>query len=98
VACGQGRFENLFKVKALECLCTPERCERTGLIGKTGKPLHLTVVGGGGQLLLAGASPERVSFWSWPGIWSGSWGCQERCCYPISAWTKLYWMTVHLMR
>lgn len=48
VACGQGCFDNLFKMKAVECLCNP----RAGYELKTGavkaqSPLDLLVVGGG---------------------------------------------------
>ena len=49
VACGQGCFDNLFKMKAVECLCNPRAGyeeERT-MVGRTDRPLKVMVVGGG---------------------------------------------------
>ncbi len=48
VACGQGCFDHIFKMKAVECLCNP----RAGHEGETGgapsaKPQKVMVVGGG---------------------------------------------------
>jgi len=48
VACGQGCFDNLFKMKAVECLCNPRAgYERSRSVSRTGKPLSVMVVGGG---------------------------------------------------
>ncbi len=48
VACGQGCFDNLFKMKAVECLCNPKAgYEKSRNAGKTDKPLKVMVVGGG---------------------------------------------------
>ncbi len=48
VACGQGCFDNLFKMKSVECLCNPRAGhEQERVIGKTDKPLKVMVVGGG---------------------------------------------------
>ncbi len=48
VACGQGCFDNLFKMKPVECLCNPRAgYESTRTIGRTDKPLQVMVVGGG---------------------------------------------------
>jgi 2,4-dienoyl-CoA reductase-like NADH-dependent reductase (Old Yellow Enzyme family) len=48
VACGQGCFDNLFKMKAVECLCNPRAgYEASRNVGKTGQPLEVMVVGGG---------------------------------------------------
>ena len=61
VACGQGCFDNLFKMKAVECLCNPRAgYEKTRTIGKTGKPLNVMVVGGGAAGMSAAvAAAER---------------------------------------
>lgn len=48
VACGQGCFDNLFKMKAVECLCNPRAgYERQRALTKTDHPLNVFVVGGG---------------------------------------------------
>lgn len=48
VACGQGCFDNLFKLKAVECLCNPRAgYERERAIGKADRSLRVMVVGGG---------------------------------------------------
>ena len=48
VACGQGCFDNLFKMKAVECLCNPRAgYERSRELTKAEKPLAVTVIGGG---------------------------------------------------
>jgi len=48
VACGQGCFDNLFKMKAVECLCNPRAgYEKKRAISRTDKPLKVMVVGGG---------------------------------------------------
>lgn len=48
VACGQGCFDNLFKMKAVECLCNPRAgYERARTLTKAETPLNVTVIGGG---------------------------------------------------
>ncbi len=48
VACGQGCFDNLFKLKAVECLCNPHAgYERERAVKKTPTPRRIMVVGGG---------------------------------------------------
>lgn len=48
VACAQGCFDNLFKMKAVECLCNPRAgYERSRALVRTGNPLNVVVVGGG---------------------------------------------------
>ena len=61
VACGQGCFDNLFKMKAVECLCNPRAgYEKKRAISKTDKPLKVMVVGGGAAgMSAAAAAAER---------------------------------------
>ena len=61
VACGQGCFDNLFKMKAVECLCNPRAgYERSRAITKAETPLNVTVVGGGAAGMSAAiAAAER---------------------------------------
>jgi 2,4-dienoyl-CoA reductase (NADPH2) len=48
VACGQGCFDNLFKMKSVECLCNPRAGhEHETQPAKTGDPQKVMVVGGG---------------------------------------------------
>lgn len=48
VACGQGCFDNLFKMRPVECLCNPlAGYEREREVGRAEKPLDVLVVGGG---------------------------------------------------
>ncbi len=48
VACGQGCFDNLFKFKAVECLCNPRAgYEAERRVKKTSAPRRIMVVGGG---------------------------------------------------
>ncbi|MFA7402821.1 MAG: FAD-dependent oxidoreductase [Pelobacteraceae bacterium] len=61
VACGQGCFDNLFKMKAVECLCNPRAgYENARTITKAEMPRAITVVGGGPAGMSAAiASAER---------------------------------------
>jgi len=61
VACAQGCFDNLFKMKAVECLCNPRAgYERKRAICKADHPLNVTVVGGGAAGMSAAiAAAER---------------------------------------
>ncbi|MDD2850864.1 MAG: FAD-dependent oxidoreductase [Desulfuromonadaceae bacterium] len=48
VACGQGCFDNLFKMKAVECLCNPRAgYERTRMLSRADTSLQVSVIGGG---------------------------------------------------
>ncbi|NVO01001.1 MAG: FAD-dependent oxidoreductase, partial [Geobacteraceae bacterium] len=48
VACGQGCFDNLFKMKAVECLCNPRAgYEKKRPVIQAEKPLKIVVAGGG---------------------------------------------------
>lgn len=48
IACAQGCFDNLFKLKFVECLCNPKAShERETKITKTDSPKKVMVVGGG---------------------------------------------------
>ncbi len=58
VACGQGCFDNLFKMKAVECLCNPRAgYEKKRDVTEAGKPLKIMIVGGGP----AGMSAAKVA-------------------------------------
>jgi 2,4-dienoyl-CoA reductase-like NADH-dependent reductase (Old Yellow Enzyme family) len=61
VACGQGCFDNLFKQKAVECLCNPRAgYEGERVLVTTDTPLAIMVVGGGAAgLSAAAAAAER---------------------------------------
>lgn len=57
VACGQGCFDNLFKMKAVECLCNPRAgYERSRVLSKSDNPLNITVIGGGAAGMSAAVS------------------------------------------
>ncbi len=48
VACAQGCFDNLFKLKHIECLCNPVAgYERERILNKTKSPKKVMVIGGG---------------------------------------------------
>ncbi len=48
VACAQGCFDHLFKLKHIECLCNPRAGhEHEGRLEKTGTPKKVMVIGGG---------------------------------------------------
>lgn len=48
VACGQGCFDNLFRMQAVECLCNPRAgYEKQTKIRKSSSPMKVMVVGGG---------------------------------------------------
>ncbi len=61
VACGQGCFDNLFKMKQVECLCNPKAGhEHSRAVTKADKPLAVAVVGGGAAGMSAAiAAAER---------------------------------------
>lgn len=57
VACAQGCFDNLFKMKAVECLCNPRAgYERSRASTKADLPLNVTVIGGGAAGMSAAIS------------------------------------------
>ena len=57
VACGQGCFDNLFKMKAVECLCNPRAgYERSRALSKADTPLTVAVIGGGAAGMSAAIS------------------------------------------
>jgi 2,4-dienoyl-CoA reductase (NADPH2) len=59
VACAQGCFDNLFKLKPVECLCNPRvGREKETAVGKTQTPKKVMVVGGG-----AGGMSAALSAW-----------------------------------
>jgi len=47
VACAQGCFDNLFKLKAVECLCNPRAGYETQVFVQPTEPQQVMVVGGG---------------------------------------------------
>ncbi len=48
IACAQGCFDNLFKLKPVECLCNPKAGhEKDSAVEKTTTPKNVMVVGGG---------------------------------------------------
>ena len=61
VACGQACFDNLLKMKAVECLCNPRvGYEQTRTVGKTERPLNIMTIGGGAAGMSAAiAAAER---------------------------------------
>jgi len=61
VACAQGCFDNLFKLKAVECLCNPRAGYETARgVQKAEKLLQVMVVGGGAAgMSAAAAAAER---------------------------------------
>jgi 2,4-dienoyl-CoA reductase (NADPH2) len=57
VACAQGCFDNLFKMKAVECLCNPRAgYERSRECSKTDHSLNVVVIGGGAAGMSAAIS------------------------------------------
>lgn len=57
VACGQGCFDNLFKMRAVECLCNPRAgYERSRAVTKAEQALNIAVVGGGAAGMSAAIS------------------------------------------
>ena len=48
IACAQGCFDNLFKLKPVECLCNPKAgYEKDAVVARTAKPQKVMVIGGG---------------------------------------------------
>lgn len=47
IACAQGCFDNIFKLKPVECLCNPKAGHEADKIEKTETPKKVMVIGGG---------------------------------------------------
>jgi len=60
IACAQGCFDNLFKLKPVECLCNPKAGrERQSAVEKTKTPQKVMVVGGGAAGMSAALSARE---------------------------------------
>jgi len=60
IACAQGCFDNLFKLKHVECMCNPEAgYETQGMCQAAEKPGHILVVGGGAAGMSAALAAYR---------------------------------------
>lgn len=60
IACAQGCFDNLFKLKHVECMCNPEAgYETQGMCRAAEKPGHILVVGGGAAGMSAALAANR---------------------------------------
>jgi len=60
IACAQGCFDNLFKLKHVECMCNPEAgYETQGLCKAAAKPGKILVVGGGAAGMSAALAASR---------------------------------------
>jgi len=57
IACAQGCFDNLFKLKSVECLCNPMAgYEKERIIQKTDSPKKVMIIGGGAAGMSAAIS------------------------------------------
>lgn len=60
VACGQGCFDNLFRMRAVECLCNPQAgYEKKRPITPIETPLNVVVIGGGAAGMSAAAAAAQ---------------------------------------
>lgn len=60
VACGQGCFDHIFKMKAVECLCNPRAGHEDEGLHRAAVPKNVMVVGGGAAGIFAAiAAAER---------------------------------------
>jgi 2,4-dienoyl-CoA reductase (NADPH2) len=60
IACAQGCFDNLFKLKPVECLCNPKAGhEKESVVKKTTTPKKVMVVGGGAAGMSAALSASE---------------------------------------
>lgn len=60
IACAQGCFDNLFKLKPVECLCNPKAGhEKDSAVEKTTTPKKVMVVGGGAAGMGAALSADE---------------------------------------
>jgi len=60
IACAQGCFDNLFKLKHVECLCNPEAGhEAQALCKKAAKQKKIMVIGGGAAGMSAALAADR---------------------------------------
>ena len=61
IACAQGCFDNLFKLKPVECLCNPKAGhEKETAVEKTISPKNVMVVGGGAAGMSAALSAHEI--------------------------------------
>jgi len=61
IACAQGCFDNLFKLKPVECLCNPKAGrEKETAVKKTPTPKKVMVVGGGAAGMSAALSAHEM--------------------------------------
>jgi 2,4-dienoyl-CoA reductase (NADPH2) len=61
IACAQGCFDNLFKLKPVECLCNPKAgYEKAAVVSKTDSPRKVMVVGGGAAGMSAALSAAET--------------------------------------
>ncbi len=60
IACAQGCFDNLFKLKPVECLCNPKAGrEKAAAVEKTTTPKKVVVIGGGAAGMSAALSAHE---------------------------------------
>jgi 2,4-dienoyl-CoA reductase (NADPH2) len=60
IACAQGCFDNLFKLKPVECLCNPKAGhEKDSAVEKTTTPKNVMVIGGGAAGMSAALSARE---------------------------------------
>jgi len=61
IACAQGCFDNLFKLKPVECLCNPKAGhEKETAVEKTPSPKNVMVIGGGAAGMSAALSAHEI--------------------------------------
>jgi 2,4-dienoyl-CoA reductase (NADPH2) len=61
IACAQGCFDNLFKLKPVECLCNPKAGrEKASAVKKTTAPKKVMVIGGGAAGMSAALSASET--------------------------------------
>jgi 2,4-dienoyl-CoA reductase (NADPH2) len=61
IACAQGCFDNLFKLKPVECLCNPKAGrEKETAVAKTPSPKNVMVIGGGAAGMSAALSAHEI--------------------------------------
>ena len=60
VACAQGCFDNLFKLKHVECLCNPLAGHEHQAVEKTAEPKKVVIAGGGAAGMTAALTARRM--------------------------------------
>lgn len=59
--CAQGCFDNLFKMKSVECLCNPKAGhEEERIVKKAEKPLKVMIIGGGAAGMMAALTAKEA--------------------------------------